>query len=503
MGAIFINYRREDSNSTAGRLHDRLALAFGRETIFMDIDHIPAGVDFVEYLNSKLAACKVLLVVIGPNWLNAKDEAGQRRLDKPDDYVAIEIEAALVRDIRVIPILVDGAAIPKPSELPDSLKRLARRQGVEVRHNHFGRDVDALIGKVSDALGSAAWRRPWRWMAAASATAALLLAGSMALFWFRAWPSVKTMAPQEIQADAKRTMEEAEQQRVLASKAEEQRKAKADAEAEAQRRSQEAEQQRLAAAKAMEERKTAQQAGSVWVDHQIIKNLAVNGNDYRRITDTTIESCSTVCVGEAQCKMFSYWPPKICYLFNSEFETRSTQAAAQVGFVRVSPKQPAQEAQQGDSRAADLQIVKNLAVDGIEYKQIPASTIDSCSRTCAEEAQCKMFSYWPSKICYLFNNEFGTRSTLSDAQVGFVRVSPKQAAKQQSPAGDVSIVNNVAVKGEYYTKKPLMTIEGCSNTCVEDAQCKMFAYWQGGDCYLFDKNLGTYEHDTSQVGRVR
>ena len=164
----------------------------------MDIDHIPAGVDFVEYLNSKLAACKVLLVVIGPNWLNAKDEAGQRRLDKPDDYVAIEIEAALVRDIRVIPILVDGAAIPKPSELPDSLKRLARRQGVEVRHNHFGRDVDALIGKVSDALGSAAWRRPWRWMAAASATAALLLAGSMALFWFRAWPGVKTMAPQEI-----------------------------------------------------------------------------------------------------------------------------------------------------------------------------------------------------------------------------------------------------------------------------------------------------------------
>ena len=119
-GKIFINYRRDDSIGMAGRLHDRLAQTFGRDKLFMDVDHIPVGVDFVAHLNSQVAECNALLVVIGPNWLNAKDESGERRLDNPDDFVAIEIAAALARDIRVIPVLVDGARMPKAKELPDS-----------------------------------------------------------------------------------------------------------------------------------------------------------------------------------------------------------------------------------------------------------------------------------------------------------------------------------------------------------------------------------------------
>ena len=103
-GTIFINYRREDSIGTAGRLHDRLAQAFGKNNLFMDVDSIPAGVDFQTYLNNQVAACDVLLVVIGQNWLHSKDESGKRRLDSPDDFVAVEIEAALARDIRVIPV---------------------------------------------------------------------------------------------------------------------------------------------------------------------------------------------------------------------------------------------------------------------------------------------------------------------------------------------------------------------------------------------------------------
>ena len=94
---IFINYRRDDSIGTAGRLHDRLAQTFGQNNIFMDVDHIPAGVDFVMHLNSKVATCKIFLAVIGPHWLDAKDEAGQRRLHSPDDFVAVEIAAALGR----------------------------------------------------------------------------------------------------------------------------------------------------------------------------------------------------------------------------------------------------------------------------------------------------------------------------------------------------------------------------------------------------------------------
>jgi hypothetical protein len=106
-GKIFINYRREDSIAIAGRLRDRLAETFGPDNLFMDVDNIPVGINFEEYLKSQVAACDVVLSVIGPNWLNAKDETDQRRLDKPDDFVAIELAAALARDILVIPV-VDG-----------------------------------------------------------------------------------------------------------------------------------------------------------------------------------------------------------------------------------------------------------------------------------------------------------------------------------------------------------------------------------------------------------
>jgi hypothetical protein len=177
---IFINYRREDSIGAAGRLHDRLVQAFGRNNIFMDVDNIPAGVDFVAHLNSQVAACNVVLVVIGPHWLDAKDEAGQRRINHPDDFVAIEIAAALSRDIRVIPVLVDGANIPKASDLPDSLKQLARRQAIEVRQTHFFRDAEALVERLGEALGyglaTPARRHAWTFGAMAAAVSYLALA---------------------------------------------------------------------------------------------------------------------------------------------------------------------------------------------------------------------------------------------------------------------------------------------------------------------------------------
>ena len=119
-GKIFINYRRDDSIGMAGRLHDRLSQTFGRDKVFLDVDHIPAGADFVAYLDSQVAECNVVLVVIGPNWLNAKDESGERRLDNPEDFVTIEIVAALARDIRVIPVLVDGARMTFPHLQPVS-----------------------------------------------------------------------------------------------------------------------------------------------------------------------------------------------------------------------------------------------------------------------------------------------------------------------------------------------------------------------------------------------
>jgi len=175
-GTIFINYRREDSISIAGRLYDRLSHTFGRKNIFMDVDHIPAGVDFEAHLNTQVDECEIFLVVIGPRWLEVKDESGGRRLDNSDDFVNIEIRTALARDIRVIPVLVDGASMPKAGELPDPLKALARRQAVELRQLHFGRDTEALIERVNEALkGKLGRQRPWRGKAIAGTAAAVLL----------------------------------------------------------------------------------------------------------------------------------------------------------------------------------------------------------------------------------------------------------------------------------------------------------------------------------------
>jgi cytoskeletal protein RodZ len=283
-GKIFINYRRDDSIGMAGRLHDRLAQTFGRDKLFMDVDHIPVGEDFVTHLNNQVAACDVVLVVIGPSWLRAKDKAGQRRLQQPDDFVAIEIAAALARSIRVIPVLVDGARMPKESELPDSLKPLVRRQAAEVRHSHFGRDAETLIASMREAVpalsdtsdsvfipernrGSAA-PHPWRKksLAGAALAAVLLLIGVGGYAFIQrtveksVQRSTADKAEQKPQArvvdesEAKRKADEAERQRLATLKADQERQARAAAEAEAKRKADEAERQRLADLKADQER---------------------------------------------------------------------------------------------------------------------------------------------------------------------------------------------------------------------------------------------------------
>jgi len=148
-GGIFISYRRDDAKHAAGRLVDRLAKTYARSQLFMDVDGIEPGLDFERVLSEKVEACDVLLAVIGPGWLDAKDSAGTRRLDKPDDFVRIEIAAALARDVRVIPLLVDGARMPTADQLPEPLKQLARRQATRLAHEQFGSDTDTLIANLT------------------------------------------------------------------------------------------------------------------------------------------------------------------------------------------------------------------------------------------------------------------------------------------------------------------------------------------------------------------
>ena len=112
-GQIFISYRREESQWSARSLHDRLCRDFDPKQIFMDIDAIGLGDDFVEVIETTVAKCDVLIAVIGRNWVTSKDDHGDRRLNNPEDFVRMEIGAALKRKIRVMPVLVDGALMPR------------------------------------------------------------------------------------------------------------------------------------------------------------------------------------------------------------------------------------------------------------------------------------------------------------------------------------------------------------------------------------------------------
>ena len=122
-GRIFISYRRDETAYPAGWLYDRLADHYGGGQVFKDVDSIELGDDFVQVITRAVGSCDVLLALIGEQWLTITDEHGRRRLDDPDDFVRLEIEAALTRNVRVIPILVDGARMPRADELPPSLVR--------------------------------------------------------------------------------------------------------------------------------------------------------------------------------------------------------------------------------------------------------------------------------------------------------------------------------------------------------------------------------------------
>jgi hypothetical protein len=151
-GRIFISYRREETSYPAGWLFDRLAERFGAGQVFKDVDSIELGDDFVEVITRAVGSCDVLLALIGDEWLTITDAHGRRRLENPDDFVRLEIEAALTRGVRVIPILVDGANMPHADELPDSLAKLVRRQALELSPNRFDFDTSRLLRVLDKTL---------------------------------------------------------------------------------------------------------------------------------------------------------------------------------------------------------------------------------------------------------------------------------------------------------------------------------------------------------------
>lgn len=147
---IFISYRRADSADVTGRIYDRLREHFGKSAVFKDVDSIPPGVDFKEHLEKAVGKCQVFLVVIGDKWLEATEAKRRNRLHDPDDFVRIEIESALKRNITIIPLLVRGASMPAEEKLPPSLRKLVYRNGISIRSDpDFHGDMNRLIEAIS------------------------------------------------------------------------------------------------------------------------------------------------------------------------------------------------------------------------------------------------------------------------------------------------------------------------------------------------------------------
>jgi hypothetical protein len=144
MSGIFISYRREDAADEAHRLYRQLSAQFGAESVFIDVEKIDLGQDFTEVIDEKVGFCDSLVAVIGNRWLTCTDAEGRRRLDNPEDWVRLEIAAALSRDMKVFPVLVEGAPPPSSHDLPSPLAALARWQALPIHIDSFDADVSRL-----------------------------------------------------------------------------------------------------------------------------------------------------------------------------------------------------------------------------------------------------------------------------------------------------------------------------------------------------------------------
>jgi TIR domain len=144
---IFISYRREQAAAHAGRIYDHLCDAFGQDTVFMDVGSIGLGLDFGRVLDEAVSSCVVMLVLIGPRWAEISDERG-RRLDDPNDFVRQEVEAGLRREIPVVPVLLSGAALPQPEELPEGIRPLVGRQQLRLLDETFRSQAQGLVEEL-------------------------------------------------------------------------------------------------------------------------------------------------------------------------------------------------------------------------------------------------------------------------------------------------------------------------------------------------------------------
>jgi TIR domain len=201
MPSIFISYRRQDAEVFAGRLYDRLVQEFGEDHVFMDVDTLKPGDDYIKAIERKLRHIDVFLAVIGEQWVTVTGDRGSRRLEDERDLLRLEVATALKRSVRVIPVLVGGATMPRESELPADIANVTRLHAFELASGRFRADVQLLVNSLRGVERAPTQRgkvtHQWSWIILLAVVQPLLFVVSGLLLHLRAetgqdlYPSAK------------------------------------------------------------------------------------------------------------------------------------------------------------------------------------------------------------------------------------------------------------------------------------------------------------------------
>jgi hypothetical protein len=151
--SIFISYRRQDTGGHVGRLADELGRRLRSTTVFFDVTAIPDGEDFITAIQEQIRKSDVVLIAIGRQWIDARDDQDRRRLDDPEDLVRLEIETALEAKVRIVPILIEDAAMPRADQLPGSIRKLHRLNARKLRNADWEPDIERLVAGLKQPFG--------------------------------------------------------------------------------------------------------------------------------------------------------------------------------------------------------------------------------------------------------------------------------------------------------------------------------------------------------------
>jgi hypothetical protein len=467
MAGIFINYRRDDAPGVAGRLFDHLAARFSKNDLFMDVDAMKPGIDFAKQLDTQVSQCRVLLAVIGPHWLDAKDKTGTRRLDSEKDYVRIELASALKRDIAVIPVLVDGAVMPPEENLPDDLKPLAFRHALELRHTRFNADADAVV----HALEAVVPRRRLLWPLIGAGVAAVLVIAAGGVMWTKLkkpavapptaqLPAAAATAPMKPPADALTSAPQATPPPSAAPP--------------------------LPAAASV-----PSQAGlppGVKLG-EIMPNVAFRGSILRFIEVADVAACQAACRAEAHCVVWTYTAQ------------RPTDTTPHCSLKPVIPQQfadacctsavervPSPELREPPPIPAGVTgAVPGVELEGGSYRYFGGSdaTVDGCQAACRADGQCMAWDYVrpgiysPEARCFL-KNKSAMEVSSPCCVAGYEQ--HQAATSPVAPAASKPMMQNTDLRGSSYRNFELSSADAtlCQNTCKAESQCLAWTYVHPG-----------------------